>query len=67
MADTFVDSPMSSEYTKMPSTKGGPGTYDGYDHGPFAEFKRTKSPNSVPEKIEDASVPSPSGESDQFA
>lgn len=67
MADQFVDTPMGSEFVKTPAGyKGGPGTYDGLDTGPFGEFKRTPSPNGVPEKIIDGSIPSVSGEPDQF-
>jgi hypothetical protein len=66
MADNFVDSPIGSEWTKMPSTKGGPGEYDGCKDGPFGQFPRTHSGNAVPEKIIDGSVPKPSGEADQF-
>jgi hypothetical protein len=66
MAD-FVDTPMSSEFVKPDAPKkGGPGLYDGEDEGPFGGYRRTPSPNSVPEKIRDGSVPAPSGESDQF-
>lgn len=63
----FCDSPMSPEFIKTPAGyKGGPGEYDGHDKGPFGEYKRTPSPNGVPEKWLDGSVPKPSGESDQF-
>jgi hypothetical protein len=63
----FVDTPMSAEFVKTPAGyKGGPGTYDGDDCPGFSEFRRTKSPNAVPEKVMDGSVPAPSGESDQF-
>lgn len=63
----FVDSPMSSEFVKEDAPKrGGPGEYDGCKDGPFGEYRRTPSPNAVPEKILDGSVPKPSGEPDQF-
>lgn len=61
----FVDTPMTSEFVKSVE-KGGPGTYDGIDCPEFSSYKRTKSPNGVPEKIIDGSIPSISGESDQF-
>jgi len=58
---------MSSEFVKPDAPKkGGPGVYDGEDCPGFAEYRRTPSPNSVPEKIRDGSVPAPSGEPDQF-
>lgn len=67
MSDSFVDSPMNSEFIRTPAGyRGGPGMYDGESEGPFGEYRRTPSPNSVPEKIRDGSVPKPSGESDQF-
>lgn len=63
----FVNTPMSKEFVKPDaSTRGGPGKYDGDHDGPFGEYKRTPSPNAVPEKILDGSVPKPSGEKDQF-
>lgn len=66
MADNFVDTPMSDVFNKngkIPT--GGPGTYNGCKDGPFAQYARTPSPNAVPEKIIDGSVPAPSGEKDQ--
>ena len=67
MSDQFVETPMNSEFVKTPAGyKGGPGTYNGEDCPAFAEFKRTPSPNAVPEKTIDGSVGKPSGESDQF-
>lgn len=63
----FVDSPMCPEFIKTPAGyKGGPGEYDGEKTGPFGEYARTSSPNAVPEKIRDGSVPAVSGEKDQF-
>ena len=64
---SFVDSPIGEEWIKTPpGYKGGPGVYDGDDCPGFAEYRRTPSPNGVPEKIIDGSVPKPSGENDQF-
>lgn len=63
----FCDSPMSPVFNKNGEIpEGGPGVYDGEDTAAFSEYKRTPSPNSVPEKIRDGSVPKPSGEPDQF-
>jgi hypothetical protein len=67
MADNFVDTPMSAVFNKngeIPS--GGAGTYDGDDCPGFRDYRRTKSPNGVPEKIIDGKVGDVSGESDQF-
>ena len=61
----FVDTPMSSEFVKS-DKKGGPGVYDGEDCPGFSAYRRTSSPNGVPEKIRDGSVKAPSGEPDQF-
>lgn len=66
MSDFTVDSPMSKEFIKTEIPKGGPGKYDGDHDGPFGSYARTPSPNAVPEKILDGSVPKPSGEKDQF-
>jgi len=71
MADNFVDSPIGSEWIKTPpGNKGtGGGEYDGTSVGPFGEFKRTPSPNGVPEKITyepPGGVGGISGEPDQF-
>lgn len=60
----FVNSPMSAEFIKSVE-KGGPGVYDGDDCPGFSEYRRTHSPNGVPEKIFDGSVGKVSGESDQ--
>jgi hypothetical protein len=63
----FVDTPMPDEFVKTPAGyRGGPGVYDGEDCPGFGEYRRTPSPNSVPEKIRDGSVPKPTGENDQF-
>lgn len=63
----FVDTPQCDEFVKTPAGyKGGSGTYDGDDHGPFGEYKRTSSSNGVPEKLYDGAIPKPSGESDHF-
>lgn len=62
----FVDTPMSEVFQKTEIPSGGPGEYDGEDCPGFSEYRRTKSPNGVPEKIRDGSVKKPSGESDQF-
>jgi len=56
---------MSSEFVKS-DKKGGPGVYDGEDCPGFSAYRRTSSPNGVPEKIRDGSVKAPSGEPDQF-
>lgn len=63
----FVDTPMDSAFVKTPEGyKGGPGTYDGEDCPAVSSYRRTKSPNGVPEKVRDSAVQKPSGEKDQF-
>ena len=64
----LVDTPMSDCFVHQDApTKGGPGTYNGEEVGPFGEYRRTSTPNGPDEKIRDGSVgPAPSGEYDQF-
>lgn len=63
----FVDTPMSSMFVpSSPDKKGGPGVYDGDDCPALEGWKRTSSPNGVPEKTFDGSIQKPSGEDDQF-
>lgn len=68
MADEkFVDTPMKGFDAPDPKTKPSPGEYDGIKTGPFGEYKRTPSPNAVPEKVLDGKFPGkPTGEDDQF-
>jgi hypothetical protein len=62
----FVDSPMSGEFQKQGSIPGpGPGQCNGETAGDFGSYKRTPSPNAVPEKTYDGTI-KPSGEADQF-
>jgi hypothetical protein len=53
----FCDSPMKLIATPPAGNKGGPGTYDGEKGYPG----RTSSPNAVPEKVRDGSVPTTQG------
>jgi len=64
----FVDSPMSPEFIKTPAGyKGSPkNTYNGDDCPPFSQYRRTPSPNGVPEVINDGVIGKPSGESDHM-
>ena len=58
MADeSFVNSPMKPIAPVPAGYKGGPGVYDGEHTGPCAVYPRTPSPNAVPEKMRDGSVP----------
>jgi len=58
MADeSFVNSPMKPIAPVPAGYKGGPGLYDGEDCPPFDSHRRTPSPNAVPEKMRDGSVP----------
>jgi|WetSurMetagenome_2_1015567.scaffolds.fasta_scaffold01234_6 hypothetical protein len=54
----FVDTPMDMIAQPPKGNRGGPGVYDGENQGPFSGYKRTSSPNAVPEKLYDGSVPS---------
>lgn len=67
---SFVDSAMSDCFIRTPSGYRGSdrNTYNGEDCAPFSEFKRTPSPNAVPEVTYDKKISDgkPSGESDQF-
>lgn len=49
----FVDSPMKPIAEPPAGNKGGPGIYNGEEGLP----KRTPSPNAVPEKVRDGSMP----------
>ncbi len=68
MSDSFCDSAMSPEFKTIPAGyKGtGGGVYDGDPCAAFGEYRRTPSPNAVPERIFDGNVGKPSGESDMF-
>lgn len=64
MADkNFVDGAIDP-IASMPSGYKGSGshTYDGEDTGAFGEYKRTGSPNGVPEVSYDGNIPDVSGE-----
>lgn len=49
----FVDSPMKPIASPPSGNKGGPGQYDGEKGYP----PRTSTPNGVPEKVRDGSMP----------
>lgn len=53
----FVATPMDIIATPPKDNKGSAGVYNGEDQGPFAGYKRTPSPNAVPEKNYDGSMP----------
>ena len=55
--DSFVNTPMDMIATPPKGNKGGPGVYGGEDVAPFSNYKRTPSPNAVPEKLYDGSLP----------
>lgn len=55
---SFVNTPMDMIAHPPKGNKGGPGTYDGDDNGPVSGYRRTHSPDGVPEKLYDGSVPS---------
>lgn len=68
---SFCDSPMNgSEFYKEDAPKSGSksNTYNGEDVTPFSEYKRTPSPNAVPEVTYDKGISGgkPTGEPDQF-
>lgn len=54
----FVSTPVKMIATPPKSNKGSAGVYNGENQGPFSGYKRTSSPNAVPEKTYDQSVPS---------
>jgi hypothetical protein len=59
MADSkFVETPMEPIAKAPAGYKGGPGVYDGEKNLPAGMPGRTHSPNGVPEKVRDGSVPS---------
>jgi hypothetical protein len=53
----FVDSPVDMIGHPPKGNRGGSGVYDGENQGPFSGYKRTPSPDAVPEKIYDGGVP----------
>jgi hypothetical protein len=55
--NTFVNTPMDMIAQPPKGNKGGPGVYNGENQGPFSGYKRTSSPDAVPEKIYDGSIP----------
>lgn len=55
--DSFVNTPVDMIGTPPKGNKGGPGVYNGENQGPFSGYKRTSSPNAVPEKIYDGEIP----------
>jgi len=63
----FVCTPMNgSDFDKQGKVPSGPsGVYNGEEDGPFGEYRRTSSPNSVPELTETLLKGGVSGESDQ--
>jgi hypothetical protein len=64
----FVDSPMTGDWFQKNGNvpDGSAGKYD-EDYCPiFNTFRRTKGPNSQPEKFYEKSMPNPGGEPDQF-
>lgn len=59
--DSFVNTPVDMVATPPKGNKGGPGVYDGENKGVVSAYKRTHSPNAVPEKIYDGSLPATKG------
>lgn len=55
--NSFVKTPVDMIATPPKGYKGGPGVYDGENVGPFSSYKRTSTPNGVPEKIKDGAIP----------
>jgi len=55
--NSFVDSPVDMIGSIPKGYKGSSGVYDGENQGPFSGYKRTPSPDAVPEKIYDGSMP----------
>ena len=55
--NSFVQTPVDMVATPPKGNKGGPGVYNGDDQAPFSGYRRTNSPNGVPEKLYDRSVP----------
>lgn len=53
----FIDTPLDMIAHPPAGNKGGPGVYNGEDTAPLSGYKRTSSPNAVPEKLRDGSVP----------
>ena len=56
--DSFVTTPVDMIANPPKGNKGGPGVYNGEDAAPFSQYKRTPSPDAVPEKTYDGSMPS---------
>jgi hypothetical protein len=61
MAKNIIKSSANMIATPPSGNKGGPGTYNGEPKGVVGSHTRTKSPNAVPEKIYDGSVPKGKG------
>jgi hypothetical protein len=55
--ESFVNTPVDMIATPPANNKGGPGVYNGEDQGPFGSYKRTSSPDAVPEKTYDGEIP----------
>jgi hypothetical protein len=56
--NSFVDSPVEMIGQPPKGNKGtGSGTYNGEDQAPFSSYRRTSSPDAVPEKIYDGNIP----------
>jgi hypothetical protein len=53
----FVSTPVDMVAQPPAGYKGSKGVYNGEDQGAFAGYKRTSSPNAVPEKTYDGSMP----------
>lgn len=61
MAKNIIKSSATPIASPPAGYKGGPGVYDGENKGVVSGHSRTKSPNAVPEKIYDGSVPKGKG------
>jgi hypothetical protein len=53
----FVDSPVDMVGQIPKGYRGSNGVYNGENQGPFSGYKRTSSPDAVPEKIYDNEFP----------
>lgn len=58
MADKFIHSPADMISQPPAGNRGGSGVYDGDDQAPLSGYRRTHSPNAVPEKLYDGTLPS---------
>lgn len=54
----FVDTPVEMIGHPPKGNRGGAGVYDGDDQAPLSGYRRTHSPDGVPEKLYDGSLPS---------